>query len=178
MNYIDLIILLILAGSTFRGFKNGFISELASLVGLILGVWGAIKFAGFTRELMVDRWGWNFEHIGIVAFIATLIAIVIGISLLAKVIQKMVEAANLSIANRVLGAFLSLFKTAFFLGVLLLVFEQINERFSLIPGKDIQTSRIAKPLHQVALNTFPFLQGIFFDQEDDQEPTNTGRKVI
>ena len=50
MNWIDLIIVVILILSLVMGFINGFVKEVASLAALILGIWGAIKFSGFTAE--------------------------------------------------------------------------------------------------------------------------------
>jgi len=45
MNYIDIIILAVLAWALFRGFKNGLFIEIASIAALILGIWGAIRFS-------------------------------------------------------------------------------------------------------------------------------------
>jgi membrane protein required for colicin V production len=161
MNYIDLILLLLLAGSVFGGLKNGFIAELASLLALILGVWGAIKFAGFSHRVLVEQWNLDLPYAGIVSFVITLLIIAAAVHLLARIIQKMAEAANLSIANRVLGAFLSLFKSLFFLGVLLLVIDQYAEKISFLPVDKIESSKLSKPMRNLALSSFPFLQGVY-----------------
>lgn len=169
MNYIDLILLLILAGSVFGGLKNGFIAELASLLALILGVWGAIKFAAYTQTVMLDQWNLDLPYAGIISFVITLLIITAAVHLLAKIIQKMAEAANLSIANRILGAFLSLFKTMFFLGVLLLVIDQYAEKISFLPTAKIESSKVAKPLRNLTLNSFPFLQNLYEDLKGSEK---------
>ena len=44
MNYIDIIILVIIGYGLVKGFINGLIIEVASVLALILGIWGAIRF--------------------------------------------------------------------------------------------------------------------------------------
>ena len=43
MNYIDIIIIALIALAMVRGFMNGFVKEVASLAALILGIWGCNK---------------------------------------------------------------------------------------------------------------------------------------
>ena len=49
MNYIDIVILLFLLYGAFRGFSKGLIIEVATLAGLILGVFIAIRYSPFTK---------------------------------------------------------------------------------------------------------------------------------
>ena len=64
MNWIDLIIVIILALALFRGFTQGFVKEVASLAALIIGIWGAIKFSSFTAAKLYDY----FDMTGPLAF--------------------------------------------------------------------------------------------------------------
>ena len=48
MNWIDFVIIILLVFGLARGYINGFVKELASLLALILGIWGAIKFSTWT----------------------------------------------------------------------------------------------------------------------------------
>ena len=178
MNYIDLIILLILAASVIDGFKNGFIAELASLVAMIFGVWGAIKFAGATQSLLVYKWNWNVPHIGIISFAITFLIIIVVVHLLATLLKKLAEAANLKIANRILGAFLSLFKAAFFLGIIVILTDSLSEKLSFLPDQKIKESKFSKPLHTLSLSAFPFLQGLYDDLKPNKndEPKQQGIK--
>ena len=51
MNYIDIVILLFLLYGAFRGFSKGLIIEVATLAGLILGVFIAIRYSPFTEGI-------------------------------------------------------------------------------------------------------------------------------
>ena len=44
MNLVDILIWLILAGFVYKGFTKGFVRQVCSLVGFLLGGWAAIKF--------------------------------------------------------------------------------------------------------------------------------------
>ena len=45
MNYLDIIIIIPLIWGAYKGFRKGFIIEIASLIALILGIWGGINFS-------------------------------------------------------------------------------------------------------------------------------------
>lgn len=163
MNYIDFIILIILIVSAVRGGFKGFIVEISSLAALILGVWGAMKFSGATEVFLVNRLNLEWEYINIVAFAITLLIIVVLINYLAKVIEKILKAAALSPINRILGVVFSLAKSAFFLGVIIILIDKIEEKVDAVPTDDIKDSMLYTPMKNVALSTFPFLEGIYKD---------------
>ena len=54
MSKIDIILIIPLLWGAFMGFRKGLVLELASLVGLILGIYGAIKFCDFTAEKLIE----------------------------------------------------------------------------------------------------------------------------
>ena len=51
MNSIDIILGIILIYAFYRGIRKGFFATLASLIGLIVGVYGAIHFSYFAANL-------------------------------------------------------------------------------------------------------------------------------
>lgn len=77
MNWIDFVIIILLVFGLARGFIDGFIKELASLLALILGIWGAIKFSSFTAERLYDYFDMTGQYTGIIAFLITFVIIVI-----------------------------------------------------------------------------------------------------
>ena len=90
MNWIDLVILIILGLALINGFTNGFVKEVASLLALILGIWGAIKFSSFTA-LKLDEWfDITGQYTGIISFMVTFIIIVIVIHFIGILADKIV----------------------------------------------------------------------------------------
>ena len=81
INYLDLIIAIPLLWFGYKGFKNGFIVEAASLAALLLGVFGAYRFSGITADFLTNSMGLTSEYIGIISFAVTFIVIVIVLHL-------------------------------------------------------------------------------------------------
>ncbi|TAJ15165.1 CvpA family protein [Marinilabiliaceae bacterium JC017] len=155
MNYFDIIIGIILLVALVKGFKNGFVIELASLAALILGLLGAIMFsdvtAGFLSEYLQSG------YIGLIAFFVTFLLIVVGVHLVAKMVDKMIKALALGPVNRIFGALFSLLKYAFIVSVLLSVFNSFDRSFKVIPDEQKESSKLYEPLSLLAPTIFPYL---------------------
>jgi membrane protein required for colicin V production len=77
MNYIDVVLAIFLLIAAFSGFRKGFIIEVASLVALILGIWGAIKFSHFMAGFLSGQFDFHANYLGVAAFVVTFLIIVI-----------------------------------------------------------------------------------------------------
>ena len=52
IEYLDIILAIPLIWGAFMGFKKGLILELASIVALVLGIYGAVKFSDLTADYL------------------------------------------------------------------------------------------------------------------------------
>ncbi len=170
MNYFDVVVGIILILAIVRGYRNGLIIEFASLAALVLGVLGAIKFSSITGSWLSQYW--SGSYIGIVSFILTFIGIVILVHLVAKGVDKLVQAIALGMINRMLGAVFSFIKIAFIVSVIMAVFASFDRTFNLIPQETRESSKLYEPLSEFAPRVFPYLK---FDKEDAQ---NKAQEVI
>ncbi len=163
MNYIDIVVGIILILAILKGFRNGLIIELASLVALVLGLFGAIQFSSITESYLIEYI--DSSNIGIIAFVITFVLIVIGVHLIAKVVDKLVKAIALGMINRVLGALFSLLKYAFIISVVLAILGSFEKTYSLLPEEQKESSQLYEPLRSIAPSVFPYLQ---FDNVREQ----------
>lgn len=157
MNWLDLIIILILIGGVASGYKNGFVGEIASLAGLILGIWGAIKLSWWTADLL-EGFGLSFSLMPVVAFIITFLIITIIMQLVAGLVNNLVESLAMNWINKVAGIIAGIFKSALFVSVILLVFDAIDERNRIIPEKVQQKSMLYEPMSELVPSLLPFLK--------------------
>ena len=81
MNTFDIIIAALLLFGFIRGLLKGLFVEVASLVALIAGVYGAIHFSYFVGNFLADHVSWDARYITIVSFSITFAIIVLVISL-------------------------------------------------------------------------------------------------
>jgi membrane protein required for colicin V production len=159
MNYIDIIILAIMVWSLFRGFKNGFIIELASVAALILGIWGAIRFSGFTQAKLMDFFDMQTEYIGLISFILTFIGIVILVHLLARILDKLMKAVALGLLIRLLGILFAIVKSVLILSILFVILNTIDQRAKFLPDEKINGSMLYNPISDIAPMIFPIIEG-------------------
>ncbi len=168
MNWIDLAIVVILILSMVSGFINGLIREVASLAALILGIWGAIKFSGFTAAKLYDYFDMSGRYVGIIAFLVTFGIIVVLIHFVGLLADKLADAAALGFVNRLLGIVFGLFKTVLILSVSFVILNAIDARRPFLPKETIERSIFFSPISDIAPAIFPIIGEGGFDHSFDR----------
>lgn len=168
MNWIDFIILILLVFGLARGYINGFIKELASLLALILGIWGAIKFSTWTAAKMYDYFDMTGRYVGIIAFLVTFILIVVVIHFLGLLIDRFTERLSLGFLNSFLGMIFGIFKSALFLSVIFVILNAIDAKHHFLPRETIAKSRFYNPIADLAPAVFPVIGEGGFDKSFDR----------
>ena len=157
MNFIDAIIIIILAFAVIRGFTNGLIKEVASLAALILGIWGAIKFSDYTAGKLYDYFNMTGKYVGIISFVVTFGIIAIVIHFIGVLLDKFLEAVALGFVNRLLGMVFGLIKSVLILSVIFVVLNAIDTRRPFLPKERIEKSRLYNPIPEIAPAIFPVI---------------------
>ena len=157
MNYIDLILAVFLVWAAYKGFKNGLIIEVASLAALILGIFGAIKFSGFTADFLVEQFDITTKYLSLIAFAITFIIIVVLVHLLARILDKLVKAIALGFINRLLGIVFGVAKVAFILSIVLVILNTVNRKANFLPEEKLDKSFLYWPISNFAPAIFPYL---------------------
>ena len=166
MNYIDIILGLLLIFSAIGGFKNGLITELASLAALILGIWGAIHFSDITTGLLIKYFDLKSDYLNIISFGITFIVIVILVHVVGNVVNNMVDVGVLGITNKLGGMVFGLLRSILFLSIVLMVFDKIDNDVQILPDDAKAKSRMYEPIRNIAPSIFPFID--FWN--DNQKP--------
>ena len=111
---------------------------MASLAALILGIWGAIKFSGFTAAKLYDYFDMSGHYVGIIAFLVTFGIIVVIIHFIGVIADKLADAAALGFVNRLLGIVFGLFKTVLIMSVFFVILNAIDARRPFLPRDKIE----------------------------------------
>lgn len=157
MNYIDIILGLLLIFSAIGGFKNGLVTELASLAALILGIWGAIHFSDITTELLIKYFDLKSDNLNIISFGVTFIVIVILVHVVGNVVNNLVDSGVLGITNKLGGMVFGLVRSILFLSIVLMVFDKIDNDVQILPEEAKSKSRMYEPIRNIAPSIFPFI---------------------
>lgn len=161
LSYLDLFICLPLVWGGYRGFKKGLILELASLIALFLGTYGAFKFSDLTANYLGQYVSVEPKWLGLLSFILTFIAIILLVHLLAKMLDKMLKAVALGFVNRLLGLVFGLLKYALVISLILLLFAFVNDRFELVENTVFEKSLLYGPFNAFSSLLFPKIVSFF-----------------
>ncbi|BAO75345.1 CvpA family protein [Winogradskyella sp. PG-2] len=167
MSIIDIVLGALLLFGLIRGAMKGLFVEVASLVALVLGVYGAIHFSGFAAGFLESKVDWAEKTINIVAFAITFVIIVLAISLAGKALTKLADFAALGIINKLAGGIFGALKIGLILSVLLIVFNKLNNTLPFMEQEDLEESVLYKPVKSLAPIIFPNL--IKSETEEDSE---------
>jgi membrane protein required for colicin V production len=159
MNWIDLVIIAVLAFGLIQGFINGLIIEIAELAALVLGIWGAIHFSDWTAGKLSGWFDMQSSWTGIIAFAVTFIAIVIGVYLLGKLLDTLLRAMALGFVVKSLGAVFGVLKTALILSVVFVFLNSIDEKRHFLPSSTISRSFLYNPIADLVPAIFPLVEG-------------------
>jgi len=164
MSFLDIIFGILLIWGLYKGLRNGLFVELASLVALIAGLYGAIHFSYITGEYLADRLDWNEQFIQITAFLITFFAIIIVVNLAGKLLTKIADFAMLGLLNKIAGGIFGLLKVAVILGALLIFFERLASPLNMINKEAKAQSVFYEPIKEIGALLFSF---VLEDKTDD-----------
>jgi len=150
MNILDILLAIPLLWAVYKGFTKGLIVEVATLLALVLGIYGALHFSDLTADFIRNNLDYDSKYMGYISFVATFLLIVIGINLLGKLVDKMVEAVALGLVNRLLGIVFSLAKTVLILGILVNLVDRVDQNFGFISEEKKEKSFLYEPLNSTA----------------------------
>lgn len=152
----DMAIAVILLWGAYKGFTKGFVIQIASFAALILGIWGAYHFSGYTSDVIFKHS--DNQYIPIISFAITFVAIIILIHLLARMLTKVIKSISMNIFNRLIGGVFGIALYAFIISVLLIIVNRVDQEFSFLPEEEINKSVLYTPLSQFAPKMFPYLK--------------------
>ena len=155
MNWLNIVIIVVLAISTFRGLKTGIIKAVLSLAGLIVGVILAGQFyVPLAGQLSFIPQAGVAE---VVAFAIILIGVMVIAVILARLLKWAASVVMLSWVNHLGGAIFGLVLGAIFCGALLAIWVKW-----LGVGSTITESIVAA----ILVDKFPLILALLPDEFD------------
>ncbi|NKI26498.1 CvpA family protein [Arenibacter sp. 6A1] len=149
MGTVDIILGLLLLYGLYKGFKNGLFVEIASLIALIAGLYGAFHFSYITGEYLGERMDWNEKYINTASFIITFILIVVLVNIIGKLLTKIADFAMLGFLNKMAGGIFGALKVAIIIGALLIFFDKSNNQLGFVKEDTILESKLYTPVKDI-----------------------------
>lgn len=154
MGVLDIIIGLLLLYGLYKGIRNGLLVELASLIALIAGLYGAIHFSYMVGEYLSKNMEWNERYMNTLSFLITFILIVLAVNMAGKLLTKIADFAMLGLLNKIAGGIFGALKVAVILGALLIFFDRTNNQLGFVKQESIDKSKLYMPVKEIGALVF------------------------
>lgn len=162
MNILDIIILICFIPALAQGLRKGFIAQVIAIVSIIAGVYLSFRFSTAASMWLSQYIEGSEQVLKIVAFALILIGVATAFTLLGKLIEGLFKIVMLGWLNKLLGALFSLLKCALITGLIIMVFNSINNTFNLVAEEELAKSILYPPLKDIAYTVFPYLKEMLF----------------
>ena len=140
MNILDIVLIVCLVPAIIQGLRKGFIAQAVAIISLILGGWLAYKFSSALTGWLGQWIEYSGPALDVVSFILIFAVVVL---------------------NKLLGLVFSLLKYALIIGLLIILFDQINNRFGLVSGEYLDSSFMYTGFREMSYAIFPYLKSLF-----------------
>ena len=170
MNYFDYILIVPVLYGLYRGFTKGLILELASLVALVAGIYGAMHFSSITFGYLSEVLEVEATYLQLASYGLTFLLIVLTITLTGKILTMLVKLVALGFVNRLMGAVFGGIKALLILSVLLMFFDRLNNQFGIVKIEVLDASVLYSPILTQTQNIYPNVLEEFEKQKDALKP--------
>jgi membrane protein required for colicin V production len=157
VNWLDIVALCIVGLLVFNGIRKGFIISLASLVALILGIWGAIHFSNYISVILERNLHPSGTWLPVLSFTITFILVIVIVILIAKGIEKLVSLAGMGLMNHIAGGIFGLVKGLILVSVLFFIVTSFDPKEKMIPKETKEKSFCYSTVERI----FPTVMGWF-----------------
>jgi membrane protein required for colicin V production len=167
LNTIDIIILIPLIYGTYRGFKKGFLMELATILAFVLAIIGGFKLLHWGMNLLDQHFDINGNILPYLAFILIFIGIVLLVNLIGKALKTVLDMTLLGSVDSLAGAIVGLLKWTFGVSVILWLTTNVG---LLIPTAYINESQLYPYIVNIAPTVVEYVAILWPMAEDIFHP--------
>lgn len=138
MNILDFILIIPLVWCGYKGFRNGFIKELFSVIALILGIYATYKLSGLVAK------HFDFPSAPIIAFVLVFLTTLIAVHFVGNVTEKIIKVVIPEILNKILGIGFGAAKVVLICSILLHFVKSIDKKEIILKSETTTQSLLYK----------------------------------
>lgn len=126
MNILDALILTPLLYAFYKGFSNGFVKEILGIVGVVVAVFLTFAYLDALLPLLEQGLGLSGQLARFLSGTAIFLGTIFVFNLVAALIKRLLQFAQLNVINRILGGAFSALKVSILVSVLLLLLSFVS----------------------------------------------------
>ena len=158
MNWLDILLAVVLLVGIVRGFLNGFVYEIANLGAFFLGLYCGFEFAEMVSPKVSELLGAGPSTVRYVSLFLVFLAIWIGVLLLSKLFEGLINVAMMGIFNKIAGAVFGGLKFVVITSVIIYFFHKADTKYGWISVDTKAESKLYYPLLKTAPVILPVLK--------------------
>lgn len=161
MGIIDIVILCVIGVGAFLGFLKGFIRQLASIAGLVVGFFAAkALYLVVAEKISLYTPDTSMSVLQIIAFIAIWIIVPLLFALIGSFFTRTMEMLSLGGINRFLGFLLGGAKWILIVGLLINVLDFVDADNRFIAQTKKEGSMLYYPIKDIISSFFPVARDV------------------
>ena len=149
MNLIDSICLIILIYGSYKGFKNGIVSEVLSFFGILLGIYLSKTYYLVVDKYLTTVFDSTNQLVSLISVILIFTLTIILSKILSKVITKTLNILALGLLNKLIGSVFGLLKYLLILCIITFIFSKANDLFVFIETNKIEETQIFSKIQKI-----------------------------
>lgn len=162
MTLLDILLLIPIAWFTLRGWRHGLVREVTTLLGILVGIWAAVHLS----QQVIEWLSLEGESAVLIAFFVCFVGALVLAYLLGTMIEGLLKATKISVANRVAGAASGLLKAVCILAVILGYIVMIDKNEAVITASVKEQSTLYKPVYYTGSKLTASLKQYIADHKD------------
>ena len=158
MTIMDVLLIIVLLMGAFGGYRKGFLAELFSLLGIVLGILAGFKLMGIAMVNLTRYYDIDDKILPYVAFGIVFVIVAILVSLMGKFLKSSIEKTVLGNVDQLAGSILGIFKAAFMASVILWIISSVKMN---LPDHWTEDSFLYPPIATLAPTLTSWVAEIF-----------------
>lgn len=163
MNVLDIVLAAVMLLFMFFGWKRGLVRTVATLVGVLLGIWASVHLSQWVSQLL----GLKGESAVVTAFFITFVGALVLAFLLGRGVELVLKITKLGILNRIAGAALGLVQALCILSVLMGNIVMLDHEEKLITREMKSGSVLYKPVGDTGTRLTASLRQYIDEHKDE-----------
>ena len=149
MGYLDVFLSLIIAWGAYNGFSKGLVNELASVLGIILGIYLAKNFYPHLDIKLKQLFESEAVFISILSSMIIFLFTIMIFKAIAKLLTKFLKLIALGLLNRIIGAVFGIIKSVLLLCIVIFIFSKINKIITVIDDVTLNQSFLYSNIEKI-----------------------------
>ena len=148
MNLVDFLLIIIISWGVYKGFLNGLVKELASILGIIFGIFLAKNYYFILDKNILLLLDVEPKLVSSMSLILIFVLTIVTFNILANISTKFLQLIALNLLNKIIGSLIGGVKSILILCFLVFIISKINQ-IQTIENNEMKTSIVYNEIKKI-----------------------------